>query len=218
MADDFDLDALIEQDYQSQLENFSNIPEPPEPPDEFDGFGPPPPVDPPKSTCAECPSTKLNVTWLEKFGVKVCNKCRYSLPNYDLITKTQAKTDYLLTENDLRDLGHFAKAKNIKNAKWSVIMKLYLESQVRDKMLSKFGSDEGLEKAKANKELKALERKIKIQENKKRRQNRLLADGPPVKKLKIAKHEHQFGETQKDGDLRFRICKDCNYRDEWEAF
>ena len=59
-------------------------------------------------------------------------------------------------------------------------MKLYLESQVREKMLGKFGSEEGLEKAKAAKvpspqaifcfvksrffvfeQLKAIERKMK---------------------------------------------------------
>ena len=35
----------------------------------------------------------------------VCGKCRYSDPDFDLITKTNAKQNYLLTDNDLRDVN-----------------------------------------------------------------------------------------------------------------
>jgi DNA-repair protein complementing XP-A cells len=48
--------------------------------------------------CAECGSLELNWTFDEIFGYQVCAACEKKLPEkYSLLTKTEARDDYLLT-------------------------------------------------------------------------------------------------------------------------
>ena len=48
------------------------------------------------------------MNYLNNFGLNVCYKCKY-FPQYNLITKTNAKKDYLLSENDLNSLPFWKK-------------------------------------------------------------------------------------------------------------
>lgn len=55
-------------------------------------------------SCAECGSLELDFQFLEVFDVRVCGQCRDKMPEkYSLLTKTEAKEDYLLTDPELRD-------------------------------------------------------------------------------------------------------------------
>lgn len=49
--------------------------------------------------CRECGSLEIDWQWDEVFKCCVCNSCKEKLPEkYSLLTKTEAKDDYLLTD------------------------------------------------------------------------------------------------------------------------
>jgi DNA-repair protein complementing XP-A cells len=49
--------------------------------------------------CRECKSMEIDWQWEEVFGCSVCGKCKEKFPDkYSLLTKTEAKDDYLLTD------------------------------------------------------------------------------------------------------------------------
>ncbi|CAO1622864.1 unnamed protein product [Parajaminaea phylloscopi] len=99
--------------------------------------------------CDECGSKELNDQLARTFGVKVCRVCERKMPEkYSLLTKTEVKEDYLLTDAELRDeelLPHLLKA-NPHKSTYSNMM-LFLRSQVEAYAFSehKWGSEQGLD-------------------------------------------------------------------------
>lgn len=52
-----------------------------------------------RKKCCECGSLEVDFVWEEVFHLCVCNKCKNNLPDkYSLLTKTECKEDYLLTD------------------------------------------------------------------------------------------------------------------------
>lgn len=52
--------------------------------------------------CRECGSVDLDLTFRNVFRCFVCKKCINEYPEkYSLLTKTECKTDYLLTDRGL---------------------------------------------------------------------------------------------------------------------
>ncbi|KAI9825586.1 MAG: hypothetical protein M1819_000482 [Sarea resinae] len=119
-------------------------------------------------TCTECGSLEIDWKWEECFGCQVCNACKEKLPEkYSLLTKTEAREDYLLTDREfpslkclesryltviviaeLRDaelLPHLERP-NPHKATWNNMM-LYLRYQVEEYAFSdkKWGSPEALD-------------------------------------------------------------------------
>lgn len=55
--------------------------------------------------CRECGILEIDWKWDEVFGISVCNACKEKLPDkYSLLTKTEAREDYLLTDRECFDL------------------------------------------------------------------------------------------------------------------
>lgn len=51
--------------------------------------------------CRECGSLEIDWTWEDVFNCCVCNTCKEKFPEkYSLLTKTEAKDDYLLTDRE----------------------------------------------------------------------------------------------------------------------
>jgi DNA-repair protein complementing XP-A cells len=49
--------------------------------------------------CRECGILEIDWKWDEVFGISVCNACKDKIPDkYSLLTKTEAREDYLLTD------------------------------------------------------------------------------------------------------------------------
>ena len=49
--------------------------------------------------CRECGALEIDWKWDEIFGCRICNPCKEKYPDkYSLLTKTEAKEDYLLTD------------------------------------------------------------------------------------------------------------------------
>lgn len=54
-----------------------------------------------RKKCRECGSLEVDFVWEEVFHVCVCNKCKDKYPEkYSLLTKTECKEDYLLTDRE----------------------------------------------------------------------------------------------------------------------
>ncbi|CAK7233775.1 DNA repair protein rad14 [Sporothrix curviconia] len=98
--------------------------------------------------CGECDSREIDWVWEEVFHVCVCNPCKDKLPDkYSLLTKTECKEDYLLTDPELKDeelLPHLSKP-NPHKSHWHDMM-LFLRCQVEEYAIkTKWGSAEALD-------------------------------------------------------------------------
>lgn len=118
-------------------------------------------------SCRECGSLEIDFKWLETFRCAVCKACKEKEPEkYSLLTKTEAREDYLLTNrkyllywhrtesklircvaelNDEEILRHLKKP-NPHMSAWND-MQLYLRYQVEEYAFSdrKWGSAEALD-------------------------------------------------------------------------
>ncbi|KAI0034944.1 hypothetical protein K488DRAFT_76953 [Vararia minispora EC-137] len=97
--------------------------------------------------CAECGSTDIDQTYKKVFRCLVCKKCKEEkVEKYSLLTKTECKEDYLLTDSELRDeevMPHLLKANPHKST--FANMMLFCRFQVEDFAWKKWGSAEALD-------------------------------------------------------------------------
>ena len=113
--------------------------------------------------CEACSSSiGIDPELYENFGVATCFSCKESSEIYGIITKTQARTEYLLTDEELADstLLPSISRKNPHNPRWAD-MKLYLRRQVRDFAIKKHGSEDAMKEALANRTEARTDRKSK---------------------------------------------------------
>jgi DNA-repair protein complementing XP-A cells len=113
--------------------------------------------------CFECSSIELDFQFLRLFNTHVCYKCKDKFPEkYSLLTKTECKEDYLLTDPELRDeevLPHMLKANPHKST--FANMMLYVRYQVEEFAWKKWGGSEGLDKEWERREKQKKEKKDK---------------------------------------------------------
>lgn len=117
-----------------------------------------------RKRCRECRNVEIDFVWEEVFGCAVCKSCKEKYPEkYSLLTKTECKEDYLLTEREcvsttygaaltthaaeLKDpelLPHLSKP-NPHKSHWHDMM-LFLRYQVEEYAVKhKWGSTEALD-------------------------------------------------------------------------
>ncbi|RKF59490.1 DNA repair protein RAD14 [Erysiphe neolycopersici] len=177
--------------------------------------------------CRECGSLEIDWQWEEVFKCAVCSRCKETLPEkYSLLTKTEAKDDYLLTDPELKDaelLPHLSKP-NPHKSHWHDMM-LFLRYQVEEYAFEKkWGSAEALdaefEKREAEKKIRKEEKfKSKLRELKKktrseafRRNNQSMKGGAQFGDHigGQGRHEHQWGQTIQNVDGNtVKICIEC---------
>ncbi len=69
----------------------------------------------------------------EKFSVRVCRACKAARPDdFDLIAKTVAKDEFLLTDADIADLPFLIKEVKPSDGAFGRRMHLYLRLHVRN--------------------------------------------------------------------------------------
>ncbi|KAK4183804.1 Striatin Pro11 [Podospora australis] len=180
-----------------------------------------------RKKCRECGSLEIDFVWEEVFGCAVCNACKEKIPEkYSLLTKTECREDYLLTEPELKDpelLPHLSKP-NPHKSHWHDMM-LFLRYQVEEYAFKeKWGSAEALdaefqrreEDRKRRKEAKFKEKlmdlKRKTRTDAVRRNNARSGIGGAVsdgngKAAKFGdaigdkgKHVHEWGRTVENAD------------------
>ncbi|KAF9582511.1 hypothetical protein BGW38_000120 [Lunasporangiospora selenospora] len=175
--------------------------------------------------CQDCTSTDVDVQILRNFQVSVCIGCRDTQPErYSLLTKTECRQDYLLTDPELRDdelFPHWERP-NPKKATWNNMI-LYLRCQVEEFAFKKWGGSEGLDQEferrerdkEARKELK-FKKELRDLRNKTRTsvwQDKKMKNRPKV-------HQHDFGAVVVDPKTGSSVqtCIECGIQVECEEF
>lgn len=104
---------------------------------------------PENKVCRECGSMEIDWKWEEALHCSVCNACKEKFPEkYSLLTKTEAREDYLLTDPELKDeelLPHLERP-NPHKSTWNNMM-LYVRYQVEEYAFSdkKWGGEDKLD-------------------------------------------------------------------------
>ena len=137
--------------------------------------------------------------------------------DYKLITRTDAKTEFLLKDCDFdfrEPTLKFMLKKNPHNTHWGE-MKLYLRLQVEKRALEVHESEEGLEE---KKELRQYNLQKTRQKNYEKKLSNLRKDARQGAKKMTEFHQHEYGEAtyNKKKDNYFKICKTCSYKLEYE--
>ncbi|WEW56271.1 DNA repair protein rad14 [Emydomyces testavorans] len=181
--------------------------------------------------CRECGILEIDWKWEGIFKCCICHGCKEKYPDkYSLLTKTEAKEDYLLTDPELKDeelLPHMERP-NPHKATWNNMM-LFLRYQVESYAFSpkKWGSPEALdaefERREAEKKRrKETQFKTKLQDLKKRtrveayRRGRQAAAGGAGGNFGDdlggrRKHVHQWGRAVENPEtgIGVKTCVDC---------
>ncbi|PFH62490.1 hypothetical protein XA68_13392 [Ophiocordyceps unilateralis] len=181
-----------------------------------------------RKRCRECRSLEIDFVWEEVFHICVCHKCKEQYPEkYSLLTKTECKQDYLLTDPELRDaelLPHLSKP-NPHKTHWHD-MNLFLRFQVEEYAIkTKWGSAEALDaeyerregQKKARKEAKfkdkLMELKRKTRTDAFRRQAGTLGKTGASKfgdAIGGQRHVHEWGRTVENAEgMTVKKCKGC---------
>ncbi|RDA85521.1 hypothetical protein CP532_2163 [Ophiocordyceps camponoti-leonardi (nom. inval.)] len=181
-----------------------------------------------RKRCRECRSLEIDFVWEEVFHICVCHKCKEQYPEkYSLLTKTECKQDYLLTDPELRDadlLPHLSKP-NPHKTHWHD-MNLFLRFQVEEYAIkTKWGSAEALDaeyerregQKKARKEAKfkdkLMELKRKTRTDAFRRQAGTLGKTGASKfgdAIGGQRHVHEWGRTVQNAEgMTVKTCNEC---------
>ncbi|XP_020294357.1 DNA repair protein complementing XP-A cells homolog [Pseudomyrmex gracilis] len=169
--------------------------------------------------CEECQQKFSDSYLLQTFDLSVCDKCRDKEGKHSLITKTEAKQEYLLKDCDLDKRGpalRYIVRKNPHNANWGE-MKLYLHLQIEQRALEVWGSEENLMKEKEMRDLKREGVKIK-KFNKKIKQLRMQVRSSLYDKTTKASHVHEFADDtyNEEDDNYTHTCVTCGYEETYE--
>jgi DNA-repair protein complementing XP-A cells len=184
-----------------------------------------------KGKCRECNSLEIDWKWQDIFGISVCNICKEKLPDkYSLLTKTEARDDYLLTDPELKDedlLPHLERPNPHKQ--FFHPMQLFLRLQVETYAFSpkKWGSAEALDEEYTKRQGVAKERKQKkfankLADLKKRtraeayKRAAMAGDGADAQfgqkiKGRYDRHEHEWGRSVLDPEtgMTKKRCEEC---------
>jgi len=168
--------------------------------------------------CSECQTMDVDPTYMKVFNCLVCKGCQNEKPEkYSLLTKTECKADYLLTDPELRDeeaMPHLLKANP--HASTYANMMLFLRCQVEDFAWKKWGSPEALD---AEFERRTVEKKKK--KNKKFEQSlkdlRKRTKEGVWQRRKDEEHKHVFSQVEgiRDG-IGEQVCHGCGFTIEVE--
>lgn len=175
--------------------------------------------------CSECGSLEVDWQWVDIFKCRVCSKCKEEVPEkYSLLTKSEAREDYLLTDPELKDEDLLPRLEkpNPHKSTWQPML-LFLRYQVEEYAFSgrKWGSAEKLdaefERRQSEKKKRRDDKfKSKLRDLKKRtrveayrRQGTGGNFGDKVMS-RGEKHEHEWGRVVVNAEgASVRRCVDC---------
>lgn len=169
--------------------------------------------------CDECKQEFKDSYLLQTFDLNVCDTCRDSKDKHSLITKSEAKLQYLLKDYDLdkrEPVLKYIVRKNPHNAQWGE-MKLYLQLQIEKRALEVWGSEEKLLEEIEKRDQKRESAKIK-KFNKKIKRLRMQVRSSLYNKTTKASHVHEFGDDtyNEEDDTYTHTCLTCGYDETYE--
>jgi len=179
----------------------------------------PPPIMPPdQPECEDCGKDFAKSHLFTTFGHTVCDDCKNMEKDgpHELITKTEAKKEFLMKDADFKkgergdeDL-RFIIRKNPHNPRWGD-MSLFLRLQVEKRAFEVWGSEEALEEEHAAREEAREATKVKRYTTKMKELRRQVRSSLFTKDLST--HTHSFGEEEYDEekDEYKKTCKECGH-------
>ncbi|XP_043236538.1 DNA repair protein complementing XP-A cells homolog [Amphibalanus amphitrite] len=169
--------------------------------------------------CDECGAPVASSFLVDSFDWPVCDPCqKENSDKYALITRTEAKQEYILKDEDFDKREpelRFITRRNPHNPRWGQ-MKLYLRLQIEERALQVWGSEEELERQHELRDKK--KEKIKVNKFNKRVKELRMAVRSSVYKRDLTGHEHTYGEeVHNDADDTYtRTCTECDHSQTYE--
>lgn len=169
--------------------------------------------------CLKCGDAFVDSYLFDNFDHAVCDKCRDPDGEHSLITRTEAKAEYLFKDHDFdkRDPPlRYISRKNPHNIRWGE-MKLYLHLQIQKRAMEIWGSEEELMRQHEDRVEKREVGKIR-QYNKKMKQLRMEVRSSLYTKVTKVTHVHEFGEDTYDEeeDTYTHSCTTCPFTETYE--
>lgn len=168
--------------------------------------------------CEECHQEFLKSYLYRNFAVCVCDGCRDPKGTHELITRTEAKTKYILKDCDL-DLRQptlrYILKKNPHQHRGD--MRLYLKFQIEERALQVHGSEENLEEELERREERRTMKKQKTYDKKMKSLQMQVRSS--LYKRDLASHQHEYGEAvciDEESDLYRKECKTCGHKWDYE--
>ncbi|XP_053149481.1 DNA repair protein complementing XP-A cells isoform X2 [Hemicordylus capensis] len=162
--------------------------------------------------CGECGKEFMDSYLMNHFDLATCDNCRDVEDKHKLITRTEAKQEYLLKDCDFdkrEPVLRFILKKNPHNPRWGD-MKLYLKVQVIQRSLEIWGSEEALEEAKESRQDNREKMKQKKFDKKVKELRRAVRSS--VWKKDTSMHQHEYGaEVEMEDDLYKKTCNTCGH-------
>ena len=181
----------------------------------------PPPIDLQNiPRCRECQSMEVDANLMTNFNVRACRKCIKALPEkYSLLTKTECKEDYLLTEPELQDTTLLPRIEKPNPHGYSR-MQLFVRFQVEEFAWKKWGGPEELDKEWERREENKVKRKEKKYHDQLREMRKRTRAEEYTRKLRDGKslgerHVHDWSSPVNiDKHTIKRRCIDCGIETE----
>jgi DNA-repair protein complementing XP-A cells len=185
----------------------------------------PPPADMENAIkCYECNTFEINQKLWDVFKCRVCRRCEKNNPNkYSLLTKTECREDYFLTEPELQDVGILARMEKPNPHGTYSRMQLFLRYQVEEFAFKKWGGPEGLDQEWVRREEGKVKRRDKKYEDKMKEMRKKTRAEEYNRKLREGKfddHTHSWsnyfdgGENEDGMALKKRRCLHCGFETE----
>jgi DNA-repair protein complementing XP-A cells len=182
----------------------------------------PPPTDIENAIkCFECGTFEIDQQLWDIFKCRVCKRCAKAHPEkYSLLTKTECREDYFLTDPELEDHTLFHRLfKPNPHSKFNR-MQLFLRYQVEEFAFKKWGGPEGLDeewKRREEGKVKRRDRKYELKMKEMRKKTRAEEYNRRIREGKFDDHVHQWsnqfsGGKDDDGfDVMKRRCLQCGF-------
>ncbi|KAL2781819.1 DNA repair protein complementing XP-A cells isoform 1 [Daubentonia madagascariensis] len=162
--------------------------------------------------CEECGKEFMDSYLMNHFDLATCDNCRDADDKHKLITKTEAKEEYLLKDCDLEKREpalKFIVKKNPHHSQWGD-MKLYLKLQIVKRSLEVWGSQEALEEAKEVRRENREKMKQKKFDKKVKELRRAVRSS--LWKRETIAHQHEYGpEENLEDDMYRKTCTMCGH-------
>ncbi|ONH67411.1 DNA repair protein RAD14 [Cyberlindnera fabianii] len=185
----------------------------------------PPPMDMENAIkCFECGTFEIDQKFWETFKCRVCRRCTKNNPDkYSLLTKTECKEDYFLTDPELEDTSLLCRMFKPNPHSTFNRMQLFLRYQVEEFAFKKWGGPEGLDKEWQKREegkVKRRDKKFEMKMKEMRKKTRAEEYNRRLREGKYDDHKHEFsnavaGGTNEDGlPVVKRRCLMCGFETE----
>ncbi|XP_053321771.1 DNA repair protein complementing XP-A cells [Spea bombifrons] len=167
--------------------------------------------------CEECGKEFMDSYLNNHFDLSVCDSCRDTEEKHKLITRSEAKHEYLLKDCDLdkrEPVLKYILKKNPHNTHWGD-MKLYLKMQVIKRSLEVWGTEDAIEEAKEVRKDNRDKMKQKKFDKKVKELRRAVRSS--LWKKDTGGHQHEYGpEEHIEDDMYKKTCKTCGHELDYE--